>query len=284
MREKNNNSSIKRKRIIEIIVTYTLLVVVSFIFVFPCFWLLLSCFSASGSIYSFNGFFPSDYSLNSFNLLFTDTVMYNYISWFLNTLFVAVLSSILGTILVTLTAFVISTYKFKTRKALMKGALVLGMFPSFMGMTAVYLLMTQFGFINSHLGLALIYAGGAPMGYLVQKGFFDSMPESIYEAAEIDGASNAQIFTKIALPLSKPMLVYTLLTQFAWPWSDFILPKLLLKDKSKWTVAVGLMSLPETEFARFSAGSIFIAVPIIILYFCLSKFLVNGLSSGAVKE
>ena len=122
------------------------------------------------------------------------------------------------------------------------------------------------------------------MGYLVQKGFFDSMPESIYEAAEIDGASNAQIFTKIALPLSKPMLVYTLLTQFAWPWSDFILPKLLLKDKSKWTVAVGLMSLPETEFARFSAGSIFIAVPIIILYFCLSKFLVNGLSSGAVKE
>lgn len=281
---KNNNSSIKKKRIIEIIVTYTLLVVVSFIFVFPCFWLLLSCFSASGSIYSFNGFFPSDYSLNSFNLLFTDTVMYNYISWFSNTLFVAVISSVLGTILVTLTAFVISTYKFKTRKALMKGALVLGMFPSFMGMTAVYLLMTQFGFINSHLGLALIYAGGAPMGYLVQKGFFDSMPESIYEAAEIDGASNAQIFTKIALPLSKPMLVYTLLTQFAWPWSDFILPKLLLKDKSKWTVAVGLMSLPETEFARFSAGSIFIAVPIIILYFCLSKFLVNGLSSGAVKE
>lgn len=281
---KNNNSSIKKKRIIEIIVTYTLLVVVSFIFAFPCFWLLLSCFSASGSIYSFNGFFPSDYSLNSFNLLFTDTVMYNYISWFLNTLFVAVLSSVLGTILVTLTAFVISTYKFKTRKALMKGALVLGMFPSFMGMTAVYLLMTQFGFINSHLGLALIYAGGAPMGYLVQKGFFDSMPESIYEAAEIDGASNAQIFTKIALPLSKPMLVYTLLTQFAWPWSDFILPKLLLKDKSKWTVAVGLMGLPETEFARFSAGSIFIAVPIIILYFCLSKFLVNGLSSGAVKE
>ncbi|MBQ4586676.1 MAG: ABC transporter permease subunit, partial [Clostridia bacterium] len=163
-------------------------------------------------------------------------------------------------------------------------ALVLGMFPSFMGMTAVYLLMTQFGFINSHLGLALIYAGGAPMGYLVQKGFFDTIPKSIYEAASIDGASNFKIFRSITLPLSKPMLVYTLLTQFAWPWSDYILPKLLLKDKSLWTVAVGLMSLPETEFARFSAGSVFIAVPIVILYFCLSKYLVNGMSAGAVKQ
>ena len=200
---KKHNGSICKKRIFEVIITYTLLVIVSFIFVFPCFWLLLSCFSASGSIYSFNGFFPSDYSLNSFILLFTDTVMYDYISWFKNTLLIAVVSSLLGTVLVTLTAFVISTYKFKTRKALMKGALILGMFPSFMGMTAVYLLMTQFGFINSHIGLALIYAGGAPMGYLVQKGFFDSMPTSIYEAAEIDGATNAQIFTQIALPLSK---------------------------------------------------------------------------------
>ena len=235
-------------------------------------------------MYSFNGFFPSEYSLDSFKLLFTDTVMYNYISWFTNTLFVAVVSSLLGTVLVILTAYTISTFEFRGRKALMKGALVLGMFPSFMGMTAVYLLMTQFGFINSHLGLALIYAGGAPMGYLVQKGFFDTIPKSIYEAASIDGASNFKIFRSITLPLSKPMLVYTLLTQFAWPWSDYILPKLLLKDKSLWTVAVGLMSLPETEFARFSAGSVFIAVPIVILYFCLSKYLVNGMSAGAVKQ
>lgn len=235
-------------------------------------------------MYSFNGFFPSEYSFDSFKLLFTDTVMYNYMSWFGNTLLVSVVSSLLGTFLVILTAYTISTFEFKGRKALMKGALILGMFPSFMGMTAVYLLMTQFGFINSHIGLALIYACGAPMGYLVQKGFFDTIPKSIYEAASIDGASNFKIFRSITLPLSKPMIVYTLLTQFAWPWSDFILPKLLLKDKSLWTVAVGLMSLPETEFARFSAGSVFIAVPIVILYFCLSKYLVNGMSAGAVKQ
>jgi len=274
----------RARSIADKFLTYSILIIVSLIFVFPCFWLVISCFSKSGDMYSFNGFFPSEYSLDSFKLLFTDTVMYNYMSWFTNTLFVAVVSSLLGTVLVILTAYTISTFEFRGRKALMKGALVLGMFPSFMGMTAVYLLMTQFGFINSHLGLALIYAGGAPMGYLVQKGFFDTIPKSIYEAASIDGASNFKIFRSITMPLSKPMLVYTLLTQFAWPWSDYILPKLLLKDKSLWTVAVGLMSLPETEFARFSAGSIFIAVPIVILYFCLSKYLVNGMSAGAVKQ
>lgn len=272
------------KSIADKFLTYSILIIVSLIFVFPCFWLVISCFSKSGDMYSFNGFFPSEYSFDSFKLLFTDTVMYNYMSWFTNTLFVAIVSSLLGTVLVILTAYTISTFEFRGRKALMKGALVLGMFPSFMGMTAVYLLMTQFGFINSHLGLALIYAGGAPMGYLVQKGFFDTIPKSIYEAASMDGASNFKIFRSITMPLSKPMLVYTLLTQFAWPWSDYILPKLLLKDKSLWTVAVGLMSLPETEFARFSAGSVFIAVPIVILYFCLSKYLVNGMSAGAVKQ
>ncbi|MBQ2710791.1 MAG: ABC transporter permease subunit [Clostridia bacterium] len=274
----------KAKKTADAFLTYAILLIVSIIFVFPCFWLLLSCFSASGSIYSFNGFFPSEFSLNSFKILFTDTVMYNYVSWFWNTMLVAVVSSLIGTVLVILTAYTISTFEFKGRKVLMKGALVLGMFPSFMGMTAVYLLMTQFGFINSHIGLALIYACGAPMGYLVQKGFFDTIPKSIYEAASIDGASNLRIFCTITMPLSKPMIVYTLLTQFAWPWSDYILPKLLLKDKDLWTVAVGLMSLPETEFARFSAGSVFIAVPIVILYFFLSKYLINGMSAGAVKQ
>lgn len=276
--------SMHARELADKFLTYAILVVVSIIFLFPCLWLVVSCFSKSGDMYSFNGFFPSEYSLDSFKLLFTDTVMYNYMSWFLNTLLVATVSSLLGTVLVILTAYTVSTFEFRGRRALMKGALVLGMFPSFMGMTAVYLLMTQFGFINSHIGLALIYAGGAPMGYLVQKGFFDTIPKSIYEAASIDGASNFKIFRSITLPLSKPMLVYTLLTQFAWPWSDYILPKLLLKDKSLWTVAVGLMSLPETEFARFSAGSVFIAVPIVILYFCLSKYLVNGMAAGAIKQ
>ena len=272
------------KKFFDAAITYLIILAVSFIFLFPILWLTLASFSKSGSIYSFDGFFPTEYSLASFQKLFNDTEIYNYPQWFKNTLFIAVMSSLIGTFLTILTAYCMSRFKFKSRKALMKGTLILGMFPSFMTMTAVYILMTQFNLINQHWGLILIYSAGAPMGYMTQKGFFDTIPHTIDEAARMDGATNFQVFTRVTLPLSAPMIVYTLLSQFVWPWSDFILPKLLLKQKDLYTVAVGLMNLGETEFARFAAGSIFIAVPIIILYFFLSKFLVNGMSAGAVKQ
>lgn len=274
----------KSKKVLNVLITYCVLIIVAFIFFFPCLWLILASFSKSGSIYSFDGFFPTEYSFDSFKLLFTDTVMYNYPRWFLNTLFIAVMSCILGTLLTILTAYCMSRFRFKSRKAMMKTTLVLGMFPSFMGTIAVYLLMTQFNLINQQWGLILIYAGTAPMEYMVQKGFFDTIPYSIDEAARIDGASNFTVFIKFILPMSKPILVYTALTSFTWPWSDFILPKMLLIDKDLYTVAVGLMSLGETEFARFAAGSIIIAIPIIVLYFCLVKYMINGMSAGAVKE
>ncbi|MCK4074993.1 ABC transporter permease subunit [Streptococcus suis] len=262
---------------------YCILILVSFIFLFPCIWLILASFSQSGTIYSFDGFFPTSYSLKSFITLFTDTDLYNYPRWFLNTLFIASMSCILGTFLVILTAYAMSRFYFNGKNALMKTTMVLGMFPSFMGMIAVYLLMTQFNLINQLWGLVLIYSAAAPMGYLTQKGFFDTISYSIDEAARMDGATSFQIFWHIHLPLSRPIITYTALTNFAWPWSDFILPKLLLKEKNLYTVAVGLMNLDETEFARFAAGSIFIAVPIVVLYFLLIKNMVNSLTAGAVK-
>lgn len=275
--------SMKLTKIADTVVTYLILIVVCFIFLFPCLWLILASFSKSGSIYSFDGFFPSAYSLDTFRNLFTDTEMYNYPQWFRNTLFIAVMSCLIGTFLVILTAYTMSRFQFKGRKMIMKTTLILGMFPSFMGMIAVYIIMTQFGLINKMWGLILIYSAGAPMGYLTQKGFFDTIPSSIDEAARIDGATNFQVFLKINLPLSMPIIVYTALSSFTFPWSDFILPKLLLKEKDLYTVAVGLMNLGETEFSRFAAGSVFIAVPIVILYFCLMKFFVNGMTAGAVK-
>ncbi len=274
---------VKTKKVIDVLITYCVLIIVAFIFFFPCLWLILASFSKSGSIYSFDGFFPAEYGLNAFKSLFTDVVMYNYPKWFVNTLFIAVMSCLLGTLLTILTAYCMSRFRFKSRKKMMKITLLLGMFPSFMGTIAVYLIMTQFNLINQKWGLILIYSAQAPMGYMVQKGFFDTIPYSIDEAARIDGASNARIFFKIILPLSKPMLVYTALISFTWPWSDFILPKMLLIDKDLYTVAVGLMSLGETEFSRFAAGSIFIAIPIIGLYFCLVKYMINGMAAGAVK-
>src|SRR5699024_2042269 len=137
--------------------TYIIILAISLVFLFPILWLLLASFSRSGSLYSFDGFFPTEYSLDSFKKLFTDTALYNYPRWFGNTLFVASMSCLFGTALTILTAYCMSRYRFKSRKALMKTTLVLGMFPSFMAMTAVYLLMTQFNLINSHWGLILIY-------------------------------------------------------------------------------------------------------------------------------
>ena len=268
---------------IDSIVTHMILIAVCIVFVFPALWLIMASFSKSGSIYDIEGFFPDTLSLSSYKTLFTDTKMYDYPNWLKNTLFVSIFASLIGTILVILTAYTISRFQFKSRKMLMKSTLVLSMFPSFMGMTAVYLIMVNFHLINQLWSLVLIYAAGAPMGYLVQKGYFDTISNTIYEAARVDGATNFQVFTKVTLPLSKPIIVYTALTQFAWPWSDFILPNMLLKNKDLWTVAVGLVHLDETQFTRFAAGSVFIAVPIVALYFALSRFLVLGVSDGAVK-
>lgn len=275
--------SFLNKNRIDSMVTHAILIVVCMIFAFPVLWLILSSFSRSGSIYDIEGFFPKSYSLSSYVKLFSDTSMYDYPNWLANTLYVAVFSSLIGTVLVILTAYTISRFEFKSRKKLMKTTLILSMFPSFMGMTAVYLIMVNFGLINKLWSLILIYAAGAPMGYLVQKGYFDTISNTIYEAARVDGATNFTIFTKVTLPMAKPIIVYTALTQFAWPWSDFILPNMLLKNKDLWTVAVGLTHLDETQFTRFAAGSVFIAVPIVVLYFALSKFLVSGVSEGAVK-
>ena len=273
------------RRAADHILTYTLLLVMSLVFLFPCLWLILASLSKTGSLYDFKGFFPSAFSLQTFIDLFTDDVngLYPYKTWFFNTLYVAVCSALLGTVLVLLTAYVMSRFRFNGRDTIKKTTLVLGMFPGFMGMTAVYIIMTQLGLINHLESLIFFYAATTPVSYMVQKGYFDSIPAALFEAARLDGATNLEVFLKITLPLSKPMVVYTMLTQFAWPWSDVLLPKLLLKDRNMWTVAVGLFNLPETHFARFAAGSVFIAIPIVILYFCLVKNIVNGLTAGSVN-
>ena len=264
---------------------YLTLLIMSAVFLFPCLWLILASLSKTGSLYDFKGFFPQAFSFQTFRDLFLDDVngLYPYKTWFFNTLYVASCSCILGTILVLLTGYVMSRFRFKGRDSIKKTTLVLGMFPGFMGMTAVYIIMTQLGLIDRLESLIFLYAATTPVNYMVQKGYFDSIPNTIFEAARLDGATNLEVFTKITLPLSKPMVVYTVLTQFAWPWSDVLLPKLLLKDRNMWTVAVGLFNLPETHFARFAAGSVFIAIPIVILYFCLVKYIVNGLTAGSVK-
>lgn len=269
---------------IKAVIVYAIVLLISFIFAFPCIWLILSSFNANGSLLTLDGFFPEAYSFDTFKTLFTEKVEHDYMRWFGNTLFVAGISGVISTILVLAVSYTMSRYRFKSRKQMMKATLLLNIFPNFMNMTALFVIMTQFDLINNLWGLILLYSSGATMGFLVQKGFFDTIPSTIYDAATLDGATDLRVFVSITLPLSKPMIVYTALTAFVWPWSDFMLPKLLLPDKSQWTVAIGLNWLDESKFSIFAAGSVFIAVPIVALYIALSKYLIQGGAAGAVKE
>ena len=269
---------------IKAVIVYAIVLLISFIFAFPCIWLILSAFNANGSLLTLDGFFPEAYSFDTFKTLFTEKVEHDYMRWFWNTLFVAGISCVISTVLVLAVSYTMSRYRFKSRKQMMKATLLLNIFPNFMNMTALFVIMTQFDLINNLWGLILLYSSGATMGFLVQKGFFDTIPSTIYDAATLDGATDLRVFVSITLPLSKPMIVYTALTSFVWPWSDFMLPKLLLPDKSQWTVAIGLNWLDESKFSIFAAGSVFIAVPIVALYIALSKYLIQGGAAGAVKE
>ena len=269
---------------IKAVIVYAIVLLISFIFAFPCIWLILSSFNANGSLLTLDGFFSESYSFVTFKTLFTEKVEHDYMRWFGNTLFVAGISCVISTVLVLAVSYTMSRYRFKGRKQIMKATLLLSIFPNFMNMTALFVIMTQFDLINNLWGLILLYSSGATMGFLVQKGFFDTIPSTIYDAATLDGATDLRVFVSITLPLSKPMIVYTALTAFVWPWSDFMLPKLLLPDKSQWTVAIGLNWLDESKFSIFAAGSVFIAVPIVALYIALSKYLIQGGAAGAVKE
>ena len=269
---------------IKAVIVYAIVLLISFIFAFPCIWLILSAFNANGSLLTLDGFFPEAYSFDTFKTLFTEKVEHDYMTWFGNTIFLAGISCVISTVLVLAVSYTMSRYRFKSRKQMMKVTLLLNIFPNFMNMTALFVIMTQFDLINNLWGLILLYSSGATMGFLVQKGFFDTIPSTIYDAATLDGATDLRVFVSITLPLSKPMIVYTALTAFVWPWSDFMLPKLLLPDKSQWTVAIGLNWLDESKFSIFAAGSVFIAVPIVALYIALSKYLIQGGAAGAVKE
>ena len=200
--------SIRTARIADNIITYIFLIIISLIFLFPCVWLIAASFSKSGDIHSFSGFFPKEFSAQTFVDLFTDDVngLYPYGRWFLNTLYVATMTCIIGTLLTILTGYVMSRFRFQGRDTIRKTTLLLGMFPGFMGMTAVYIIMGQLNLLNSLESLIFYYSCTAPLGYLVQKGYFDSIPYTIHEAATIDGAGYFTRITRIVLPYMRSVI------------------------------------------------------------------------------
>lgn len=267
---------------------YTILTVLGIIWLTPLAWLIIQSFRKEAGAYT-TYLMPKGYTLDNYIKLFTETSLFNYPRWFMNTLIVAIFTCIVSTLLVLGTSYTFSRLRFKARKPMMNIALILGMFPGFMSMIAIYHILKAMGLEQSLAALVIVYSGGSGLGYLISKGFFDTIPRALDEAAIIDGATNSQVFWKITLPLSKPIITYTVLTSFLAPWMDFIFVSVIMKDNyDNYTIALGLYQMITREnlhhyFTQFCAGAVIIAVPITILFIFMQKFYVEGVTGGSVK-
>jgi arabinogalactan oligomer/maltooligosaccharide transport system permease protein len=267
---------------------YIILTVLSVIWLFPVAWLIMSSFRAEPG--AFTAYvIPKGFTLSNYSRLFTDVSLFNYPRWYLNTFIVACLSCAISTFYVLSISYVLSRLRFTGRTAIMNVLLVLGMFPGFMSMIAVYNIIKSFGLAQSLAALVVVYSSGAALTYYITKGFFDTIPRSLDEAALIDGATKSQVFFKIILPISGPIVTYTALTTFIAPWLDFVFASIIMKDNyANYTIAVGLYRMIEREnlnayFTRFCAGAVLIAIPITILFIKMQGMYVEGVTGGAVK-
>jgi len=278
------------KKKVNIVLRHVFLALLAFVWLIPIFWLVVTTFSAQKGINT-NHFFPDQWTLANYHQLFfePDTAA-NFPAWFKNSMIIGVCSCIISSCFVIMTAYAFSFLRFKGRKQLMSFSLILGMFPGVLSMIAMYFILKLFGLTDSIVGLIILYSGASGLGFLILKGFFDTIPVSLSEAAKLEGASEATIFSKIVVPLSKPMIVYTVINAFLNPWMDFVLARLMIKSKNPadWTMAIGLFNLLQRAlvnqyFAYFCCGGLMVAVPISILFIIMQKFYVEGVTGGAVK-
>lgn len=277
----------KAKKQVRLGFTYLLLIVLSIAWLFPIAWVVLTSFRGEGT--AFVGYIiPKTFTLDNYTKLFNNEA-FPFAKWFLNTFIVAAATCVISTFITVVMAYSLSRIKFKFRNRFLKLALVLNMFPGFMSMIAIYYILKALNLTQTLFALVLVYSAGAALGFYIAKGFFDTIPYSLDESAMIDGATRKDIFFKITLPLSKPIIVYTALTAFIGPWMDFIFAKVILGDATdKYTVAIGLFSMLAQDrinvwFKSFAAGSVLIAIPITLLFMYMQKYYVEGITSGSVK-
>ena len=289
-KQKTATSGAKVRKTFVNVLIHIFLAILAFIWVLPVFWVVLTSFRAEKGSY-FETFFPKTYTLNNYVKLFTDTSILNFPKMFMNTLIIAIFTCIISTIFVLSVSYCMSRMRFKMRKPFMNIAMILGLFPSFMSMIAVYFILKALGLSEGsmiRIALIIVFSAGSGVGFYVAKGFFDTIPKSLDEAAIIDGASRWQVFTKITIPLSKPIIVYTILTSFMGPWIDFVFAKVICgANADQFTVSIGLWKMLEKEYINswytcFAAGAVVISIPIAILFMFTQKFYVEGMS-GAVK-
>lgn len=267
------------------IIVYLFLTANALLVLGPVIWTVLASFKTGNNLFS-SSFTGIEFTLDHYRALFSDTP---YLRWYKNTFILSTANMLISLLIVTLSAFVFSRYRFKAKRNIMMSILVLQMFPAFLSMTAIYILLSKMNLIDTYTGLLLVYVTGSlPFMIWLVKGFFDAIPTSLDEAAKIDGAGHLTIFFEIILPLAKPILVFVGLVSFTAPWMDFILPTLILRSEEKLTLAIGIFSWISSNstgnFTLFAAGSLLVAVPITLLFIATQKHITTGLVSGAVKE
>lgn len=290
MKEKNY-ASMSARRAVGNAVTYVVLILISLIWLFPFFGLLMTSFRSYESEYGgmIGYIIPKHFSLDNYRFLFSGDN--NFLRWYGNTVLIAVVVAVLQTAMVLCVSYAFSRMRFRVRTFLMRFWLILGMFPGFLTMICMYFLLKQFGLTQAGAvpGLILVYVASSGMGYYVCKGYFDTIPRALDEAARIDGANRAQIFFEMIIPLSKPIVIYTALTAFMAPWCDYIFASYVaFGHDASYNVAVAMTRWVWTNdyqgyFTRFCAGGILVAVPVTILFMCLQKYYVEGVTGGAVK-
>ncbi|MBR6108311.1 MAG: ABC transporter permease subunit [Clostridia bacterium] len=265
---------------------HMLLVLMSIIWLIPFVCIILQSFRVETSM-PVGYVWPETWGFDNYaKLLKTD-----FPKWYLNTFIIAIFTAVLQTVIVLCMSYVLSRFRFKMRKPLMKFMLVLGFFPGILAMIILYRVLKDLGLTqeNAVPGLILVYVASSGMGYYVSKGFFDTLPKSLDEAALVDGATRAQILFKIILPLAKPIVIYTVLTAFMAPWGDFVFARYISMNTSAgMNVAVGLnswLSLDQinSNYTMFCAGGVVVAIPVTILFLCLQRYYVEGVTGGAVK-
>ena len=266
-----------------------LLTLLAAVWLLPILWLILTSFGVDEGP-NITRFFPEGYTLRHYaELLHPDSVS-NFPRWFTNTLIVAAFSCLISTAFVLMTAYAMSFLRFKGRRGLMNTAIILNLFPGFLGMIAVYFILREVGLTNSLTGLVIVYSASAGVDHLIAKGFFDTVSPSLREAAWVEGANEWVVFTRIILPLAKPIVVYTVISSFLYPWMDFVYASLIMSSgvAADKTVALGLFSLVDKVnrnryFAQFCAAGLIVSLPISVLFIIMQRFYVEGVTSGSVK-
>ncbi len=265
---------------------YILLIAMSVIWLVPFICILLQSFRVE-STWQVGYVVPQKWGLDNYQNLFKT----DFPRWYTNTFIAALCTAVLQTVIVLCMSYTLSRFRFKMRQPLMRFMLILGMFPGMLTMIILYRVLKDLGMTQANAvpGLILVYVASSGMGYYVSKGFFDTIPKSLDEAARVDGATRLQVLYKIILPLSKPIVIYTILTAFMGPWGDFVFARYISFGASAGkNVAVGLYDWLSKDqinksYTMFCAGGVLVAIPVTILFMCLQKYYVEGVTGGAVK-